>query len=72
MNEAYTGTLVWGLNSSGTNDLPPLRVEGAWPAIVDRETSEQVKAGLKERLPKVANPRRIGSTYLAKRPGLLR
>ena len=63
-NEAYTGTLVWGLNSRSTNDLPPIRVEGAWPAIVDRETLEQVKAGLKERSPKVTNPRRVGSTYL--------
>ena len=63
-NEAYTGTLVWGLSSRSTNDLPPLRVEGSWPAIVDLETLEQVKAGLKVRSPKVANPRRVGSTHL--------
>lgn len=63
-NEAYTGTLVWGVSSERAKGLPALRVENAWPAIVDREIFEQVKLGLRERSPKVTNPRRVASSYL--------
>lgn len=37
-NEAYTGTLVWGRQSS--RGLAPVRVEDAHPAIIDRDTFE--------------------------------
>ena len=33
-NEAYTGTAVWGVKSKGEKAGEPVRVEGAWPALV--------------------------------------
>ncbi len=59
-NEAYTGTLVWGKRS----DTPPVRIENAWPAVVDRETFLKVQAILKSRAPKIIHPRRTVSDYL--------
>ena len=64
VNETYTGTLVWGVSSARGKGLPALRVEDAWPAIVDRENYEQVKAQLRARSPKITNPRRVASSYL--------
>ena len=61
-NEAYTGTLTWGRNSK--RNLSPIRVENAWPAIIDKETFAQVQAQLKERAPAQLNPRRAASPYL--------
>ena len=43
-NEAYTGTLVWGVNA--TDGLPPVRVEDAFPAIVSREQFDRVRKQL--------------------------
>ncbi|HEX76933.1 MAG TPA: recombinase family protein [Dehalococcoidia bacterium] len=41
-NEAYAGVLVWDRRRkrriSASDGLPPVRVEDAWPAIVDRDT----------------------------------
>ncbi|MBM3301530.1 MAG: recombinase family protein, partial [Deltaproteobacteria bacterium] len=45
-NEAYTGVLLWGQESTAGNNgnrLPHIRVEGAWPAIIDREIFEKVE-----------------------------
>jgi hypothetical protein len=45
-NEAYTGALIWGRTSK--HGLNPIRVENAWPAIIDRETFDKVQAQLRE------------------------
>jgi site-specific DNA recombinase len=61
-NEAYTDTLVWGLCS--VRDLPPVRLDNAWPAIIDQDTFERAKAMLKERAPIRLHPKRVASRYL--------
>jgi site-specific DNA recombinase len=61
-NEAYIGTLVWGRSSM--RNLPPIRVEEAWPAIVDRDTFNRVQALLKERAFVTTHPKRVASNYL--------
>ena len=38
-NEAYTGTAVWVRTSKGEKTQDPVRVEGAWPALISRETA---------------------------------
>lgn len=59
-NEAHCGILVWGKRRSATQ----IRVENAWPAIVDRETFIRVQAVLKSRGPRIVHPRRTVSEYL--------
>ena len=61
-NEAYTGTLIWGRTSK--RNLEPVRVKGAWPAIVDRETFNTVRSKLSSRSPSRLNPRQLSSRYL--------
>ena len=61
-NEAYTGTLVWGQNSS--RNLPPIRVEDALPAIIDHKTFQQVQVCLRERAFTNIHPKRVASNYL--------
>lgn len=61
-NEAYTGTLVWGMNT--IREQLPIRVENAWPAIADKETFRQAHALLAERAPEKMHPKRVGSRYL--------
>ncbi len=61
-NEAYTGTLVWGL--TGKDGAPPVRVENAFPAIVTHQEFQRVKRLLKSRSPKTVHPRRAASPYL--------
>ena len=61
-NEAYIGTLVWGRSS--LRNLPPIRSEGAWPALVDRDTFKRVQALLKERAFVTTHPKRVASNYL--------
>lgn len=61
-NELYTGTLVWGRSS--IRKMDPVRVENAWPALVDRETFDRVQALLKERAPARVHPKRVSSRYL--------
>ena len=63
-NEAYTGTAVWGKTSKGGEAPDPVRVEGAWPALVSRELFEEVQQAMSERAPKVQKPGRVGSQYL--------
>ena len=41
-----------------------MRVENAWPAIIDRETFAVVRCKLNGRAPARSNPRRIASRYL--------
>ncbi len=69
-NEAYTGTAVWGRISKGEKAQDPVRVEGAWPALVSRELFDDVQQAMSDRAPKVQRPARVGSPYLLS--GLLR
>ena len=69
-NEAYTGTAVWGRTVKGKKADNPVRVEGAWPALVSREMFDAVQQGMRERAPNVHRPGRVGSKYLLS--GLLR
>ncbi|MFC1994721.1 recombinase family protein [Chloroflexota bacterium] len=64
INEAYTGTLVWGHTSKSSQKVPPVRVEDAWEPIVDRETFNRVQSLLRERAPVHLHPRRAHSHYL--------
>ncbi|MFC1903244.1 recombinase family protein, partial [Chloroflexota bacterium] len=61
-NEAYTGTLVWGRSS--IRHLPPVRLENAWPAIIDHDTFKRVQALLTERAFITVHPKRVASNYL--------
>ena len=61
-NEAYTGAIVWG--TSAKDRQPPVRVEGAHPAIISKREYQKVKKLLGSRAPKQANPRRASSPYL--------
>ena len=69
-NEAYTGAAVWGRTSKGQKAQDPVRVEGAWPALVSRELFDAVQEAMQERAPKVQRPARVGSKFLLS--GLLR
>ena len=44
--------------------LAPIRVEKAWPALVEGTTFETVQRMLTERSPKIMNPRRVSSRYI--------
>ncbi len=66
-NEAYCGTLVWGGRPghpaihSGTL---PVRVENAWPAVIDRETFDNIRQKMSNNAPQTVHPRIIPSFYL--------
>ena len=61
-NEVYTGTLVWGVAGKANDE--PIRVEKAFPAIVSKTRFRHVHRLMQSRAPKVAHPRRVGSSYL--------
>ena len=63
-NEAYTGTAVWGRTSKGEKTQDPVRVEGAWPALVSRELFDDVQQAMRDRVPKAQRPARVGSKFL--------
>ncbi len=63
-NEAYTGTAVWGLKSKGEKSQEPVRVQGAWPALVSRDLFDDVQRAMRERAPMVQRPGRVGSKFL--------
>ncbi len=63
-NEAYTGTAVWGRTSKAGKAANPVRVEGAWPALVSRELFDDVQQAMRDRAPKVQRPARVGSKFL--------
>ena len=63
-NEAYTGTAVWGKTAKGEKAQAPVRVEGAWPALVSRELFDAVQQAMRDRAPKVQRPARVGSRFL--------
>ena len=62
VNEAYTGTLIWGVNAK--DNAEPVRVEEAFPAIVTKNQFSRVSKLMRSRTPKTSHPRRVGSTYL--------
>ena len=62
VNEAYTGTLVWGTNAKDGQD--PVRVEDAFPAIVSQQEFQRVRKLLASRAPAITHPRRAASPYL--------
>ncbi len=63
-NEAYTGTAVWGRTTKGEKAHDPVRVEGAWPALISRELFDAVQEAMRDRAPKVRRPARVGSRFL--------
>ncbi len=63
-NEAYTGAAVWGRTSRGEKAADPVRVEGAWPALVSRDLFDEVQQAMRDRAPKVQRPGRVGSKFL--------
>ena len=62
INEAYTGTLVWGANAK--DNAEPVRVEKAFPAIITKAQFNRVGKLMRARAPKRSHPRRVESTYL--------
>ena len=66
-NEAYCGTLVWagrpGHPAIRSGD-PPVRIENAWPAIIDRATFVKVQEKMSSKRPQATHPRTIPSFYL--------
>jgi hypothetical protein len=64
-SEAYMGRLVWGQRrSAAASTQAPVRVDNAWPAIVDSDVFERVQHLLKERAPKMTPPATVTSRYL--------
>lgn len=66
-NEAYCGTLVWGGRPGHPaihNGEPPVRVDNAWPAIIDRETFQLIQQKMASKSPRVTHPRTVPSFYL--------
>jgi len=66
-NEAYCGSLVWGGRLGHTaihSGLPPVRVENAWPAIIDKETYSLVRQKMAVDAPEAVHPRVVPSFYL--------
>ena len=61
-NEIYTGTVVWGRNSK--RGLEPVKVPGACPAIIDKETFHAAQAMMASRAPRVVHPRVVSSRFL--------
>ncbi len=70
VNESYTGCLVWGKKHNGNSNLPPVRKEEAWSALIDKDTFGKVQIGLSRRAPKITHPRVTSSHYLLS--GLIR
>ena len=66
-NEAYAGTLVWG-GRPGHPALhggeAPIRVENAWPAIIERKTFDIIQKKMAAKRPQVTHPRTVPSFYL--------
>jgi DNA invertase Pin-like site-specific DNA recombinase len=72
-NPAYTGTLVWGAGGEYHRRLQmePIRVEGAFPAIIDADTFQRVRAMLHARAPKAIPPARPSESLPAERDAAL-
>ena len=57
-----TDILIWGANAK--DKANPIRIEKAFPAIISKAKSQRVNRLMRSRAPKIAHPRRVGSTYL--------
>ena len=53
--------MIWGANAKDKAD--PIRIEKAFPAIISKAKSQRVNRLMRSRAPKIAHPRRVGSTY---------
>lgn len=66
-NEAYAGTLVWG-GRPGHKAIqsgdPPVRIEDAWPALIDKQTFQKVRDNMASNAPETVHPRTIPGFYL--------
>ncbi len=66
-NETYCGTLLWAGRPGHLairSGEPPVRVENAWPAIIDPATFELVQQIMESRRPEQIHPRTLPSHYL--------
>lgn len=66
-NEAYCGTLVLGGrpgHMAARSGETPVRVENAWPALVDKDTFASVQARMAAKRPRALHPRTVPSFYL--------
>ncbi|MBM4447423.1 MAG: recombinase family protein [Chloroflexi bacterium] len=66
-NEVYCGTLVWGGKNgfaAAKRGDKPVRIENAWPAIIDEVAFNFIQSQMKERGPKMTHPRKVSSFYL--------
>ena len=70
-NETYTGTCVWGRTSKGDMPADPVRVEGAWEALVSRGAVRQGPAGPAGACAGRAVPRNGRQQVPAERPAAL-
>ncbi|MEN8614182.1 recombinase family protein [Dehalogenimonas sp. THU2] len=61
-NEVYLGIMVWGRQNK--RGFEPIRVEGAFPPIVSKETFVKVQRLLRERAPNRMHPKRVISKFL--------
>ena len=52
--------MIWGAKDKAD----PIRIEKAFPAIISKAKSQRVNRLMRSRAPKIAHPRRVGSTYL--------
>ena len=64
INEVYTGTFLWDRSSMKGGTAAPIRVQHAWPAIVDTDTFNKVQAAMSLRSPRITRPRSVTSEYL--------
>ena len=66
-NEAYCGNLVFGGRPSHPaihSGEPPVRVEGAWQPVIDKDTFWQVQERMAKNAPRAVHPRIVPSFYL--------
>jgi hypothetical protein len=66
-NGAYCGTLVWGGRPGHPaihSTDPPVRVENAWPAIIDSASFALVQEKMASKRPRILHPCTIPSSYL--------
>jgi len=47
------------------NGEPPVRVENAWPALIDKETFRSVQEKMAAKRPQTRHPRTVPSFYLS-------
>ena len=65
-NVAYIGVMAWGVTGKlhGEGKLPPIQVENAWEALVDKDTFKAIGSNMASRAFRTIHPRRVPSSYL--------